>query len=61
MDVAALNASAGIGKALTVRVGRTQAGFLKGDLYEVLIYTRRLTVSEREEVTAYLDAKWGLR
>lgn len=52
--------SAGIGTSMTFRVGRTQDGFLAGDLYEVLVYTRRLTVAEREEVTDYLRAKWRL-
>lgn len=56
----ALAASAGIGESMTLRIGRTQGGFLDGDVYEVLIYTRRLTVAEREEVTDYLSAKWDL-
>lgn len=52
--------SAGIGEDLTLRVGRSNVGYLAGDLYEVLIYTRRLSVAERKQVTDYLGAKWKL-
>lgn len=52
--------SEGIGTSMTLRVGRTQGGFMAGDIYEVLVYTRRLSVVERTEVEAYLRAKWNL-
>lgn len=52
--------SEGIGTSMTLRVGRTQGGFMAGDIYEVLVYTRRLSVAERTEVEAYLRAKWNL-
>jgi hypothetical protein len=54
------NPSAGIGAPLNLRIGRTQDGHMHGKIYEILIYTRRLSVSERAEVTAYLRTKWNL-
>jgi hypothetical protein len=62
MGLGAVTPSMGIGgTGMTIRLGRTQTGFMRGDIYEVLIYTRRLTVAERDQVTAYLEAKWALR
>jgi hypothetical protein len=52
--------SAPIGSTLNLRIGRTQAGRMSGKIYEILIYSRRLTVAEREEVATYLRAKWNL-
>lgn len=60
MSVLVVTPSSGATDPLTLRIGRTATGFLVGDIYEVLIYTRRLTVAERAEVTAYLRAKWNL-
>ena len=51
----------GIASPLTLRIGRTQAGFMEGQMYEILIYTKRLANAERDEVRAYLRAKWNLR
>lgn len=45
---------------LNLRFGRTQNGRLTGPLYEVLIYSRRLSVAERAQVTLYLREKWDL-
>ncbi|HJK92334.1 MAG TPA: hypothetical protein RMH85_22820 [Polyangiaceae bacterium LLY-WYZ-15_(1-7)] len=45
---------------LNLRIGRTQNGRLLGRVYEVLVYSRRLSVSERAEVATYLRAKWNL-
>jgi hypothetical protein len=52
--------SSGIDSSLTFRVGRSQAGFMAGQIFEVLVYTQRLTVAERERVTDYLTTKWHL-
>ena len=45
---------------LNLRIGRTQDGHMNGKVYEILIYTRRLSVDERALVTGYLRAKWNL-
>jgi hypothetical protein len=44
------------------RIGATKPGQggLKGEIAEVLLYDRALSVSEREQVEAYLTARWGL-
>jgi hypothetical protein len=34
--------------------------FFQGDIAEVIIYNRVLTVNERQEVFAYLSNKYGL-
>jgi hypothetical protein len=52
--------SSAIGTSLTFRVGRSQAGFMAGQIFEVLVYTERLTVANRKLVTDYLTAKWHL-
>ncbi len=49
-----------VGNDMSLRIGRTSLGFMAGDIYEVLIYTRRLDVAERDAVKAYLEAKWSL-
>ena len=33
---------------------------MAGEILEVLVYTQRLTVAQRKEVTDYLGAKWNL-
>ncbi len=45
---------------LDFELGRTQVGAFEGILYEVIVYNRRLSVQEREEVTNYLRGKWNL-
>ncbi len=45
---------------LNLRIGRTQDGRMSGRVYEILIYTRRLSVAERAQVTGYLRTKWNL-
>ncbi len=45
---------------LNINIGRTQVGYLKGWVYEVLVYSKRLTTQERQEVTDYLRGKWNL-
>ncbi len=55
-----LVASSGINSSLTFRVGRSEGGFMAGQIFEVLVYTQRLTVAERKLVTDYLTAKWHL-
>lgn len=58
--VSLLGTSGSIAGNLNLRIGRTQDGRLDGKVYEILIYTRRLSVDERAEVTSYLRAKWNL-
>lgn len=58
--VSLLGTSGPIAGNLNLRIGRTQAGRMDGKVYEILIYTRRLSVDERAEVTSYLRAKWNL-
>ncbi len=58
--VSLLGTSGPIAGNLNLRIGRTQAGRMNGKVYEILIYTRRLSVDERAEVTSYLRAKWNL-
>lgn len=53
-------ASMGFPAALTLHIGRSGTGYMLGDIYEVLIYTRRLSDVERQEVIDYLRAKWSL-
>ncbi|MDH5493462.1 MAG: hypothetical protein OEY14_16025 [Myxococcales bacterium] len=58
IDVSSTEAEVGIAQRL--QIGRTPLGFMNGDIYEVLVYVRSLTVAEREEVIDYLAAKWRL-
>ncbi len=59
-NVADASSSGPINTSLTFRVGRSQGGFMAGEVLEVLVYTQRLTVAQRKEVTDYLRAKWHL-
>lgn len=58
--VADASTSGSIGSSLTFRVGRSEGGFMAGEILEVLVYTQRLTVAQRGEVADYLRAKWNL-
>jgi len=60
MAVADASTSSSIGSSLTFRVGRSEGGFMAGEILEVLVYTQRLTVAQRTEVAEYLRAKWNL-
>jgi hypothetical protein len=42
------------------RVGTTNASYLNGDLAELIVYNRALTLAELTKVNAYLLAKWGV-
>lgn len=39
---------------------RGTADFLTGDIGEIIVYSRALTDSERQQVEAYLASKWGI-
>jgi hypothetical protein len=58
--VADASSSSPIDSSLTFRVGRSQGGFMAGEVLEVLVYSQRLTVAQRADVTDYLNAKWSL-
>lgn len=53
-------------RAMTIGMnylGTTEAALsdpLNGEIAEIIVYTRALSVSEREEVENYLTLKWGL-
>jgi len=53
--------SARLPSPIGLRIGRTQNGRLQGEIYEVLVYSRRLSVAERAQVALYLRQKWDLR
>lgn len=46
---------------LNINIGRTQEGYLQGVVFEVLVYSKRLSTEERKEVTDYLRGKWNLQ
>lgn len=56
-----VGSSMGFPSSLTLRIGRTGTGHMLGDIYEILVYTRRLSDAERQEVIDYLRAKWELQ
>ncbi|MDX2090452.1 MAG: hypothetical protein SFX73_21520 [Kofleriaceae bacterium] len=59
-NVASASGTGSIGSPYTFRVGRSQNGFMAGEILEVLVYEQRLSVTQRAEVTDYLRAKWNL-
>tara|TARA_R100001510_G_scaffold57511_1_gene65888 strand:+ start:6036 stop:8576 length:2541 start_codon:yes stop_codon:yes gene_type:complete len=43
-----------------LKIGEKSGDFFQGDIYEILIYNRALTISERENVEGYLSYKYGI-
>jgi hypothetical protein len=43
-----------------LKIGEKSGDFFQGDIYEILIYNRALTTSERENVEGYLSYKYGI-
>uniref|UniRef100_A0A6C0IAR1 Lectin/glucanase superfamily protein n=1 Tax=viral metagenome TaxID=1070528 RepID=A0A6C0IAR1_9ZZZZ len=35
-------------------------GFINANIYEILIYTGTLTISQRQQIEGYLSSKWGI-
>ncbi|HJL15799.1 MAG TPA: calcium-binding EGF-like domain-containing protein [Sandaracinaceae bacterium LLY-WYZ-13_1] len=56
-----VNPSSPLDSPINLRIGRTQSARMEGPIYEVLVYSRRLSVSDREAVALYLREKWHLR
>ena len=46
--------------AANLKIGVMNTDFFQGDIYEILIYNRVLTTSERENVEGYLSYKYGI-
>ena len=51
--------SSGIGPEIYVGSNKFGAGLFKGTIAELLIYSKALSTTERDNVEAYLKAKWG--
>lgn len=41
-------------------IGNMGSDFFQGDIYEIIVYNRVLTLAEREEVEGYLSYKYGI-
>lgn len=41
-------------------IGKLGNDFFQGDIYEIIVYNRVLTVAERQEVEGYLSVKYGI-
>lgn len=46
--------------ASTLSIGRNATNYFTGDIGEIIVFSRALTVSERRSVECYLGKKWGI-